>query len=56
MVETGEGRVFTICNQLWQSAYLGCVDSPRDIHRSRLNGAQPGGVGESLGRLSAYFR
>ena len=25
----GEGRVFTICNRRWRSAYLAWVDSPR---------------------------
>ena len=28
VVETGEGRVFTICNRRWQSAYLAYLDRP----------------------------
>ena len=36
LVETGEGRVFTICNQRWWSACLACIDSPRYILRLAL--------------------
>ena len=50
MVETGEGRVFTICNGLPQSVYLGCVESPSYILRFVF------GRGERAGMGSTYLK
>ncbi len=40
LMETGEGRAFTICKQRWRSGCLRSLDIPLDLPFGRGDGAE----------------